>query len=97
MPWDDIESGKYSDVYYKIKSLIKLRNEHKAAKSLNLKFTHNSNSRLVAYTKQEGELTLSVLLNCSDVDENISAEGKILFANKFNNGILKKDGVVIFE
>lgn len=97
MPWDDIESGKYSDVYGKIKSLIKLRNEHKAAKSLNLKFTHNSNSRLVAYTKQEGELTLTVLLNCSDVDENISAEGKILFANKFNNGILKKDGVVIFE
>lgn len=96
MPWDDIEKGKYSDVCDKIKSLIKLRNEHKAAKSINLRFTHNPNSRLVKYTKYEGESTLTVLLNCSDVDENISEEGRILFSNNYSNGILQKDGVVIF-
>lgn len=97
MPWDEIEKGKFLDITEKIKSLILLRKSNKAAKSTNLKFIHSSNSRLVTYVKQEENLVLSVVLNCSDIDEKLLAEGKILFSNKYNNGILEKDGVVIFE
>lgn len=96
MPWDDIKKGKYSDISDKIISLIKLRNVHRAAKSINIRFTHSPNSRLVKYTKQEGKSSLTVLLNCSDVDENISEEGRVLFSNNYSDGVLQKDGVVIF-
>lgn len=96
MPWDDIERGRYSDITNNIKSLIALRNTNKAARSMNLKFVHSENSRLVTYLKQDDCLSLKVVLNCSDINEKVETEGNILFSNKFRNGILEKDGVVIF-
>lgn len=97
MPWDDIENGKFADITEKIKSLIAIRNENSAAKSINIKFTHNQNNRLVKYTKLGDNSTLTVVLNCSDVDERVEPEGEIVFSNNYNNEILEKDGVVIFR
>lgn len=97
MPWSDIEKGKFSEVTEKIKSLIALRNTNKAAKSMNLKFTHNKNNRLVTYTKTGGNSKITVVLNCSNVDEKVSGDGNVLFSNNYNNEILGKDGIVIFE
>lgn len=67
-----------------------------AAKSMNLKFMHSSNSRFATYEKWNGNSALTIVLNCSVNDEKFSKE-KILFSNKYSDRILKKKRCSNFE
>lgn len=97
MPWSDIDKGKFSDITDKIKALVSIRKANESARSLDIKFIHSNNKRLVHYIKSSDDDIIEVIMNCSSDAENLYVNGEILFANKFSNGVLEKDGVVIIK
>ena len=95
MPWDEIENGKYSQTIEAVKSLILLRKNEAATKSSDIRFIHSGSKRLVQYIKNSKDEKLLVALNCGDTSKIIDVDGKILFSNLYENGILLPDGVLI--
>lgn len=100
MPWKDIEEGKYNENIAIMKQLIKLRKENPLFRSRNFHFTHEyKESRLVEFMKIDnfGADKMQMLLNCTKEEVQVYPKGEILFSHGYENGILKKDGVLIFN
>lgn len=97
MPWAALESEENQSRMEAVKTLIRLRKEEGACRSLYFHFPlEYENDRCVEYIKLEsGEAKLEILLNCSDGDMLIKEGGEVLFSNKFENGALKKNGTLI--
>lgn len=96
MPWSDVEKGKFADITDNIKKLISIRKANPSARSMNTSFAHCGN-RVFEYTKSDNSGSITVVMNCGKADKNVSAKGEVLFANKYNNSVLEKDGVVVFK
>lgn len=98
MPWKEIEAGCYDDKIAIMKQLIRLRKENPLFRSRNFHFTEEyKENRLVEFIKLDnyGSDKMQVLLNCTQGDVKVHAVREILFAHGYEEGILKKDGVLI--
>jgi len=99
MPWDDIDAGKYDEEIEELKKLIRLRKNHKAARSRNFHFPGNvGDSRTVEYIKLWGDSCISVILNCGDKPVEIPPEicyKNILYSRHYEAGVLQPKGILI--
>ena len=97
MPWDEIHSEENQERIRQMKKLIALRKSEETFRSLHFHFPdHYTNGRFVEYIKLDSEGNkIEILLNCSDADEPVKGEGEVLFARRFQNGILEKNGTLI--
>ena len=83
-----------------MKQLIRLRKENPLFRSRNFHFTQEyKESRLVEFMKLDnfGDDKMQMLLNCTKEDVPVYPKGEILFSNGYENGVLKKNGVLIFK
>ena len=97
MPWDEIGTDENQERISQMKTLIRLRKKEETFRSLHFHFPDRvENRRCVEYIKldEDGRKT-EVLLNCSDEKIEIKEAGEILFARKYQNGILEKNGTLI--
>ena len=94
MPWDKIENGDFDNYIEDIKKLTALRNENPACKEHKITYQICDKApRLLSYIKND---EMKVVINACDKDCSIAEEGSIIYANKYANGTLEKDGVVVF-
>lgn len=98
MPWKEIQDGKYDDRIEMVKKLISLRNSEFLFRSRNFHFTNEiNNDRVLEYIKLDDyNNKMAVRLNCSDEDINVEPKGKVLFKHLFDDGILRKNGILIY-
>ena len=97
MPWDEIGTDENRERISRMKTLIRLRKKEETFRSLHFHFPGSiENRRCVEYIKlDESGRKTEVLLNCSDEKIEIKEAGEILFAKKYQNGILEKNGTLI--
>lgn len=97
MPWDEIGTDENRERISRMKTLIRLRKKEETFRSLHFHFPGSiENRRCVEYIKlDESGRKTEVLLNCSDEKIEIKEAGEILFARKYQNGILEKNGTLI--
>ena len=97
MPWDEIGTDENQERISQMKTLIRLRKKEETFRSLHFHFPDRvENRRCVEYIKlDEAGRKTEVLLNCSEEKIEIKEEGEILFARKYQNGILEKNGTLI--
>ncbi len=97
MPWDEIGTDENRERISQMKTLIRLRKKEETFRSLHFHFPGSiENRRCVEYIKlDESGRKTEVLLNCSDEKIEIKEAGEILFARKYQNGILEKNGMLI--
>ena len=97
MPWDEIGTDENRERISQMKTLIRLRKNEETFRSLHFHFPGSiENRRCVEYIKlDESGRKTEVLLNCSDEKIEIKEAGEILFARKYQNGILEKNGMLI--
>ena len=78
MPWKEIESGLYDADIAAVKALIRLRTEHAALRSVNMRFIYEAPSaaegRLlhIERTSDDGEC-LALIVNASDSAQRVDA------------------------
>ena len=97
MPWDEIGTDENRERISQMKTLIRLRKKEETFRSLHFHFPGSiENRRCVEYIKlDESGRKTEVLLNCSDEKIEIKEAGEILFARKYQNGILEKNGMLM--
>lgn len=97
MPWSELESKENQERIRAMQTLIRMRMQEQACRSLYFHFPQEySQERCVEYIKlnQDGQ-RIEVLLNCGDQPIEVRGEGEILFARKFEKGILEVNGTLI--
>lgn len=100
MPWEDIESGKYSGIFGEVSGLIKLRHECPQLKGPFINFIHHADHpRVLHYLRSDENPNnkIGVCLNCGNVDVSFHAEGKVLFSRLYDGQKLLPNGTVIYE
>ena len=94
MPWGKIEAGEYIDHQNFTKALIALRKEYPQLRGEQVIYHHDEeHPRLVCYDRPGAQETIRVYLNNTGTDIPIEAEP--LFTYGYENGILKKNGILI--
>ncbi len=91
MPWNEIDSGKHTDVLTQMKRLIEIRNQYDACLSQQIQFEYHHNDRVIEYVKDQ---QLRVVVNASNQTIEIKPE-EILFSNGLEGTQLSPEGVVI--
>lgn len=97
MPWEEIGSDENQERIASVRSLIHLRMQEDACRSLYFDFPHRySQKRCVEYIKldQAGK-QIEVLLNCGEEPIEIQGEGEILFSRRCAGNILDVRGTLI--
>ena len=97
MPWDEIDSDENQERIASVRSLIHLRMQEDACRSLYFDFPHRySQKRCVEYIKldQAGK-QIEVLLNCGEEPIELQGEGEILFSRRCAGNILDVRGTLI--
>ena len=95
MPWEEIERGDHDGFLSQIRELISLRKTTPALRGNELSYRLDSGRpRLLSYTKG-GDIL--VVINADGSDYPVADKGEILFENGYDNGILRKDGVLIMN
>ena len=97
MPWEEIDSDENQERIASVRSLIHLRMQEDACRSLYFDFPHRySQKRCVEYIKldQAGK-QIEVLLNCGEEPIEIQGEGEILFSRRCAGNILDVRGTLI--
>ena len=82
-----------------MKRLIHLRRQEEAFRSLYFHFPNTyEKQRCVEYIKLDREnRKIKVLLNCDEEPVKTEETGEILFARNFQDGVLGKNGTLIFR
>ena len=94
MPWKDLEAGEFAVHQAFTKSLIALRKAYPQLRDEKVIWHHDAeNPRLVCYDRPGESETIRVYLNNTENDILISANP--IFTLGFENGILKKNGILI--
>ncbi len=94
MPWKDLEAGEFAAHQAFTKSLIALRKAYPQLRDEKVIWHHDAeNPRLVCYDRPGETETIRVYLNNTENDILISANP--IFTLGFENGILKKNGILI--
>lgn len=97
MPWDEIDSAENQKKIELMKSLIRMRIQEDACRSLYFDFPHKySQKRCVEYRKLnlDGKW-IEVLLNCGSEPIEIQGQGEILFARRCEGNSLDVRGTLI--
>lgn len=100
MPWNEIDSGRYSDIFSEVSQLIKLRHECKELKGSGIAFIHHENKpRMLHYLRRAEDMgkAIGVCLNCGGEDFSFRPEGRVLFSRLYENGMIRPEGTVIYE
>ena len=100
MPWNEIDSGRYSDIFSEVSQLIKLRHECKELKGSGIAFIHHENKpRMLHYLRRAEDMgkAICVCLNCGGEDFSFRPEGRVLFSRLYENGMIRPEGTVIYE
>lgn len=94
MPWAQMENGKFAAHQEFTKELIALRKTYPQLRGERVIYHHDaSNPRLVCYDRPGDQETIRIYLNNTGKDIPLSADP--LFTYKYENGILKADGILI--
>ena len=94
MPWKQIEAGEYEDHQAFTKALIALRKTYPQLRDETVIWHHDpANPRLVCYDRPGKTETIRVYLNATEKD--IPLEADSVFTYKYENGILKSNGILI--
>lgn len=91
MPWDEIDSGKFTAITEQVKALIKARKENEELKSLNLKFLDSGDNRKIKIIKDERVL---VAVNADNEPMELDFNS-VIFARKLNGKTLESGGCAI--
>ena len=100
MPWQDIEAGRYSGIFGKVSRLIHLRRDCPQLSTSHIRFTHDEgHPRLLRYTRTcDGEdSAIGVCVNSGNDGVSLPVSGRILFANRYEDGRLLPNGALIYE
>ena len=97
MPWDEIGTAENQEKIGLMKQLIRIRQTEETCRSPHFHFPNQyPDRRCVEYIKLDPDnRELEVVLNCSDGPLNVGEGGEILFARKYDRGILEKNGTLI--
>ena len=94
MPWGDIEKGKFAAHQNFTKALIALRKTYPQLRGERVIYHHDEeHPRLVCYDRPGDGETIRVYLN--NTGKDIPIEADPLFTYKYENAILKADGILI--
>ena len=94
MPWKQIEAGEFSRHQTFTKSLIALRKAYPQLRETDILWYHDETyPRLICYDRPGETETLRVYLNGTDQD--IPLKATPLFAHKYENRVLKANGILI--
>lgn len=94
MPWKAMEAGKFADHQHFTKALIALRKAYPQLRDTRIIWHHDKvHPRLVCYDRPGETETIRVYLNSTDQDIPISADP--IFTHRYENAILKADGILI--
>lgn len=104
MPWKELDEGKFNTEISFMKELIALRKTHPALCGYNVQFSSesdykNSFCRIIHIrkTSDDNTETLDVILNFEKKSFKIKNNNKkILFSNKYSNGILGENGFIVY-
>lgn len=97
MPWDELEMPENQARIHDMKQLIKLRRSENTFRSLHFHFPNEiAERRCVEYIKlaEDGSKT-EVILNCCGKEIVVEEKGKVLYARKYSDGVLGKNGTLI--
>ena len=100
MPWDEIDSGKFSDIFSEVSLLIHLRHECQPLKSSSIEFIHHpENPRILHYLRRDESMDkkIAVCLNCGKEAFSFTVEGKVLFSRLYDGEKIMPNGTVIYE
>ena len=100
MPWDEIDSGKYSQIFGEVSSLIKLRHECQPLKGSLMEFIHHAeNPRVLQYLRRDEstDKAIGVCLNCGNEDFSFTPQEKVLFSRLYDGETISPNGTVIYE
>lgn len=97
MPWDEIESAENQEQITAVKTLMRMRKDVEACRSLYFHFPQEyPQIRCVEYLKLDSDGNkIEILLNCSSDDISIKEEGDILFSRNLSEGVLGENGTLI--
>lgn len=95
MPWDKIENGEFDKYISDIKEIVAFRKNNPSCKEHKITFKiDEAYPRVLNFIKND---KMNVIINADTEDYKVPSTGKILYSNKYNDGILEKDGVVVFD
>ncbi len=87
MPWDELDRAQNRERIAAMRSLIRMRRQEDACRSLYFHFPREyENDRCVEYIKLDGQ---------QNEDMEVRPEGEILFARRFEDGVLESKGTLI--
>lgn len=97
MPWSRIENGEFKETMEVVQSLIKLRREEGLMRSRNFHFPNElKGKRLIEFRKMGWvDHYIEILLNCDETDILVGEKGTILLQRHYQDGVLRKDGIII--
>ena len=100
MPWEDIESGKYSGIFGEVSGLIKLRHECPQLKGPFINFIHHADHpKVLHYLRSDANSgrKIGVCLNCGTENFSFRPEGEALFSRLYDGNAIMQNGTVIYE
>lgn len=97
MPWEEISSDENQTRIKAVQSLIRMRKQEDACRSLYFHFPDEyPQRRCVEYIKLDDTgHEIEVLLNCSKEEIRVKAGGEILFSRNVSDGVLGANGTLI--
>lgn len=97
MPWDELESAHAGEFLEPVKALITLRKNEKTFRSLYFHFPNEiPEKRCIEYIKLDDDGNqIQILLNGEKKAIPVGMEGEVLFANRFEQGLLLPKGTLI--
>lgn len=94
MPWDEIDRGDHDSFIQAVSSLIHLRRSTPEFGSNEIEFLINpENPRIVHYIKSN---SIEVIINAGETPVPAPEKGEVLYSNLYSDGILSKNGLVVF-
>lgn len=96
MPWEEIEAGKYEERIEFMRKLIHLRQSEPLLRSRNFHFPNKINKPRVIEFMKSGwyDNYVEIIINCSDEDITVPAEGEVLFKWHMFDEVLSPSGIL---
>ncbi|MBE5876062.1 MAG: alpha-glycosidase [Lachnospiraceae bacterium] len=98
MPWNQIEEGVFDERIKFMRELITLRKSQPLMRERNFHFpSEYENPRVIQFWKMGWSEKLEIVVNSSDEEIELlkCKEGKVLFSQKLENGVLQSGGVCV--
>lgn len=100
MPWDKIDKGVYDKLLSEVSKLTAMRHGFPQLRSSDIEFVHSEDHpRLLRYFRSspDAESRIAVCINAEKSDVCITAKGRMIYSNLYENNRLMPDGILIYE